>query len=727
MNGKTIHDWWQRPLRAVTLEFPAADVATIDVRAIIDEAHAGAVNTLVVFATGYYPGGTAFYPSQVAPHYPGLGSRDLLAESIEAARRNGQRVIAYLASIWGNREMYFAHPDWAQRKADGRVTSWDDEFNSVAMDPLSPYREYFARVAAEISENYDVDGFYFDEPSFQSWSASAACQRAFHDEFGVALPTVEDWADPVFQHFIQWRYRQIRAWRESLYALVKRPERCIFFQGAFPLASLPSPRVVSGAPPIVSFYERRFAANWQVPMAHGDDIARETEFADLLHFELYRTSLVGEPLWWYGLSLRYGQSIARGAPILVLSMMANSPFDLYGMEETELRLSVHEILANGGAPLFARYYPDRVDQGAWENVYGLLREARELEEYLVDRESIPYVALLVSQSTLDRHEHEDRPSHLGELKGFAKALLQQKLPFDVITEEQLTQEKLARYRALILPNASCLPDAALAAIRAYVAAGGGLLASYESGRFDETGRQRVGDDLGEILGVEYGDARGFQLDAYMQLGELADFAPDVDERRSIPSLGMQQKVRAVGAEALAWAGGESTVHYAPLDERRGAPTITRITTAGGGRAVYFANPIGLRFLEFGVPDFPRLIAGGTRWAAGGDAPIRMRNAPLTLALTTFRQRVSSLRGRKKGERFILHLVDSVREERRQPIVEAPTHRNITIELDEGAPVQSVRSVAGMTGEIAWSQENGQLTITLPALHCAAILVIEQGG
>ena len=471
MNGKTIHDWWQRPLRAVTLEFPAADVATIDVRAIIDEAHAGAVNTLVVFSTGYYPGGTAFYPSRVAPHYPGLGSRDLLAESIEAARRNGQRVIAYLASIWGNREMYFAHPDWAQRKADGRVTSWDDEFNSVAMDPLSPYREYFARVAAEISENYDVDGFYFDEPSFQSWSASAACQRAFHDEFGVALPTVEDWADSVFQHFIRWRYRQIRAWRESLYALVKRPKRCIFFQGAFPLASLPSPRVVSGAPPIVSFYERRFAANWQVPMAHGDDIARETEFADLLHFELYRTSLVGEPLWWYGLSLRYGQSIARGAPILVLSMMANSPFDLYGMEETELRLSVHEILANGGAPLFARYYPDRVDQGAWENVYELLREARDLEEYLVDRESIPYVALLVSQSTLDRHEHEDRPSHLGELKGFAKALLQQKLPFDVITEEQLTQEKLARYRALILPNASCLPDAALAAIRTYVAAG----------------------------------------------------------------------------------------------------------------------------------------------------------------------------------------------------------------------------------------------------------------
>ncbi|MCY3936389.1 MAG: family 10 glycosylhydrolase [Chloroflexi bacterium] len=717
-------DWWQRPLRAVTLEFPAANVATIDVRAIIDEAHAGAVNMLVVFSTGYYPGGTAFYRSQIAPHYPGLGERDLLAESIEAARRNGQRVISYVASIWGNRDMFFAHPDWAQRKADGNVTSWDENFNSVAMDPVSPYREYFASVVEEISENYDVDGFYFDEPSFQSWSASKACRRAFYDEFGVELPTVENWADPIFQHFIQWRYRQIRTWRESLYAIVKRPERCIFFQGAFPLASLPSPRVISGAPPMVSFYERRFATNWQVPLAHGDDIARETEFADLLHFELYRSSLVGEPLWWYGLSLRYGQSISRGKPILVLSMMANSPFDLYGMEETELRLSVHEILANGGAPLFARYYPDRVDQGAWENVYQLMREARDLEEFLVDRESIPYVAMLVSQSTLERHEQDGRPSHLGEIKGFAKALLQQKVPFDVITEEQLNAETLARYQALILPNTSCLPDAALTAIRTYVAAGGGLLASYESGRFDETGLLRIGDDLGDTLAVEYGDLRGFQVDAYMQMGELGDFAPDVDARRSIPSLGMQQNVREAGAEALAWAGGESTVHYAPLDDQRGAPTITRFTQPNGGRAVYIAIPIGLRYLEFGVPDFPRLIAGGTRWAAGTEAPIRVRNAPLTLAVTAFRQRVPAARDRKKEDRIILHLVDSVREERKQPIIEAPIHHDITLELDVSATVQTVRSVAGVNSELNWSQAAGQLNVRLPEFHCVAILVVE---
>ena len=372
-------DWWDRPLRAVTLEFPAADVSTIDVKGIVDETHRGDANALVVFATGYYPGGTAFYQSKIAPHYPGLGRRDLLAEALEAAHANGQKVIAYLASIWGDRDLYMKHPDWAQRKADGRATSWDDEYNSVAMDPLSPYRGYFAAIVEEIGADYPVDGFYFDEPSYQSWSASRACRRAFEAEFGLPLPTREKWDDPAFHRFLAWRYDQIAAWRRSLYETAKRGHRCVFFQGAFPLATLPDePYRLSGAPPHGSFYQARFAVNWHVPLAHADDMARTAETGDIVHMELYRAS-VGEPLWWYGLALRYGQAIAKQKQILVLSMMAQSPFDLYGLSEAELRLSTAEILANNGALLFARYYPDRVDARAWRQVYAQFAQAKTFE------------------------------------------------------------------------------------------------------------------------------------------------------------------------------------------------------------------------------------------------------------------------------------------------------------------------------------------------------------
>lgn len=36
--------WWNKPLRAVTLEFPASDVATINIDSIIDETQRGGVN-----------------------------------------------------------------------------------------------------------------------------------------------------------------------------------------------------------------------------------------------------------------------------------------------------------------------------------------------------------------------------------------------------------------------------------------------------------------------------------------------------------------------------------------------------------------------------------------------------------------------------------------------------------------------------------------------------------
>ena len=706
-------NWWDEPLRAVTLEFPASDVATIDVKAIVDETHRGHVNTLVVFATGYYPGGTAFYQSAIAPHYPGLGERDLLADAIDAAHANGQRVVAYLASIWGDRDMFFAHPDWAQRKADGRVTSWDAEFNSVAMDPLSGYRDYFAGIVREIADSYAVDGFYFDEPSFQSWSASAACRDAFEAQFGLPLPTEEAWDDPVFQQFLQWRYDQIADWRAELYATAKRDDRCVFFQGAFPLASLSdAPSHFSGAPPQRSYYRERFGVSWHVPMAHGDDQARTAAIGDVVHQELYRAS-VGEPLWWYGVALRFVGAIAKGKPILVLSMMAQSPFDLYGLGEAELRLSTAELLANGAAPLFARYYPDRVDEGAWRQVYRRFAEAEALSPYLRDRESIKHVALLFSRHSVERFDYRgDKPAHLAELKGFAKALLQEKILFDVITEDDLPSQ-MDQYQTLIVPNAACLSADSKAAIRAFVAKGGGLIASYESGMYDRSGARSSDDDFAAELGLRYSDDRaGFELDVYMQMRRTHPLPAEIPAGKRLPTMGMQAVVDAVDADVVAEVRGASEVHYGPLSDDIGPPVV--LSHAGeNGRAVYFAMPIGARYLEFGVRDFRRLIGAAVAWTARQPAPLRLRHAGEALALTAFRQ----------GSRTLIHLVNSLRDETRLPINATIPSYGVTVEVDVESPVESVTALGDETG-ICWHVDGALLTVELERVAYHVLLAVE---
>ena len=707
-------NWWDDPLRAVTLEFPASDVATIDVKGIVNETARGHVNTLVVFSTGYYPGGTAFYQSKIAPHYPGLGERDLLADAIEAAHANGQKVVAYLASIWGNRELYFAHPDWAQRKADGRVTSWDAAYNSVAMDPLSPYRDYFATIVREIADNYDVDGFYFDEPSFQSWSASQACGRAFESEFGLPLPTEENWDDPVFQQFLAWRYDQIAGWRQSLYDVAKRDDRCVFFQGAFPLASLRGEMTqVSGAPPIPSYYRERFGVSWHVPMAHADDMARSAETGDVVHMELYRAS-VGEPLWWYGVALRYVEAVARGKQILVLSMMAQSPFDLYGLAETELRLSTAELLANNAALLFARYYPDQVDQPAWDRVYERFAESEALAPYLCDRQRIPYVALLYSQTSVERFDNRDgKPSQLGELKGFAKALLQEKILFDVITESDLCAG-IDQYQALILPNASCLSAECKVAARAFVASGGGLIASYETGMYDDTGQRAQDNDFASVFGVAYRDETlPFELDIYMLMSSEQPLPADIPAGKRLPTMGMQVVVEPDGAEAVAHVQGASEVHYGPLGDEIGPPAVLANESGKGGRSALFTTPIGVRYLEYGIPDFRNLIAAAVNWTAALPPPARVRNASDVLALTAFKQ----------GERTLIHLVNSVRDETRLPINETIRSSDVVVEVDLHNAVRSVIARGDRT-DMTWEQQGGTLSIRLSEVAYHVLLVID---
>ena len=708
--------WYQKPLRAVTLEFPASDVATIDVKGIVDETHQGAVNTLCVFSIGYFPGGTAFYQSRLAPHYPGLGERDLLAESLSAAHVNGQKVIAYIASIWGGAEMYWQHPDWAQRKADGRVTSWDEAYTSVAMCPNSPYREYLKQVVTEISEKYAVDGFYFDEPSFQSWCSCSYCREKFYAEFHQELPVVEDWGDPVFQKFIEWRYRQITAWRKSLYDLVKQEDRCVFFQGAYPLSTLVSkPFKVSGFE-YEYWYPNRFAVNWYVPLAHAAYLPDSAEISDVVHFEPYR-HMVNDPIWVYGLALRYGQSIGRGKQILTLNMMAQTPFDQYGLPKEEIRLSMAEILANNGSPQFARYYPDRVDQEAWDYVYASFNKAKNIEPYLENRESIKYAAILYSQSSLDRFDHlENKPAHLGSLKGFSKALLQEHLLFDIITEADLG--RLGEYRVLVLPNASCLNTEAKERIRQFVTKGGGVVASYEAGMYDEAGWRQPADDFSEMFGLSYSlePPRFGGFDVYMRLAEENKLPVELSQGKLIPTGGIQMGVvPAVSAQVVASTLGGAAVHYGPLGEETGYPAILLSQPGDQGRVVYFAPPLGNRYLEFGVSAHRELIATAVRWVAGTHPPVRLENASNEIALSAYVQEME--------KRDVIHLVASVRDEILKPVDEINNFYDIQLIRLVNSQVNKVIGLKQKC-ELKWRIIKEELVIEIPRIHISDIIIIE---
>jgi hypothetical protein len=78
-----------------------------------------------------------------------------------------------------------------------------------------------------------------------------------------------------------------------------------------------------------------------------------------------------------------------------------------------------------------------------------------------------------------------------------QALIEAKVPFDLIFDEQLSN--LSRYKVLVLPDTECLSDGQLASIRKFVADGGGLVATGQAGLYDQWRRLRVEPGLKGLI------------------------------------------------------------------------------------------------------------------------------------------------------------------------------------------------------------------------------------
>jgi len=80
-----------------------------------------------------------------------------------------------------------------------------------------------------------------------------------------------------------------------------------------------------------------------------------------------------------------------------------------------------------------------------------------------------------------------------------QALIQARVPFHMIFDEQLGQISPAECKVLVLPDSECLSDEQIALIRRFVAAGGGLVATEQAGLYDQWRRLRVTPGLAGLL------------------------------------------------------------------------------------------------------------------------------------------------------------------------------------------------------------------------------------
>lgn len=121
---------------------------------------AGHVDSITVFSKCHH--GWAYHPSEANETHPHLGF-DLLGEMIEAAHEIGVRTPVYL-SAGLDEKLARRHPEWLIRDAEDR-TRWVKDFMTPGYHEFclgTPYLDILLAQIHEVVTRYDADGIFLD-------------------------------------------------------------------------------------------------------------------------------------------------------------------------------------------------------------------------------------------------------------------------------------------------------------------------------------------------------------------------------------------------------------------------------------------------------------------------------------------------------------------------------------------------------------------------------------
>lgn len=288
-----------------------------------------------------------------------------------------------------------------------------------------------------------------------------------------------------------------------------------------------------------------------------------------------------EDAHWPG--LHDGVLVSRVREFKCAEALGNVPFSyIHGEDERQVQLCLAQALAfshgalghvGSGLPFAEPFWPllER-----WIAFY------RRHPRYFQGTRSLAAVAVLRHRPSLAFGGAETYRS-LGLAE---QTLLQAHIPFDVLFDEHLP-ERIERYRVIVLPNTTCLSDAAAEVIRRYVEAGGGLVVTEFAGHYDERRRERADTVLRSLVG---------------------------------PQAAPPYRIRTEGIFGYGLRTQVEPVRAGPV--RR---------TVGGGRVAYLAGATYQQPARHGwaLPPDWRELAEVVRWAAGSPMALRT-NAPDTV-------------------------------------------------------------------------------------------------
>jgi Hypothetical glycosyl hydrolase 6/Beta-galactosidase trimerisation domain len=647
------YDWILHRNCSIHMTIRDVDCRNFDVEAMAKEFERLHVDFFTFFAAGY----VTTYPTKLEFERlsPWLGGRDLAGDIISAAHRHGIKVVPAIDLGMLPESAFKAHPEWASVDASGKPVLRTEGLYAACI--LGGYvQEYSREMIAELLTRYDVDGMKFGGSSYgftRDPCYCAACRKAYAEASGKEIPTARDWNSPEWREFIRWRTAQTARVVQHLVDIVHS---------------------IRPGMPVVGNSTDFGDPGWT--LSSSLDIERLTEIQGAPQVEVQSRAKNAQPqataewqyLRWPAETTRHLTSVSDKPIWVVASYFYAWPWRRVAVPVAEQKVYLAQIAAHGGNPMVnlsggpPAVHEDKRGFRAMEELYGFIRKHRDLYE---GDKSAAEVALVYDHDTLMFYGNDDADTRVvQEFRGIEEALDRAHVPFDIISTRTLTPQTLARYRALVLPNAAWLGDEAETALENHVKHGGGLVATYQSGQFDYDGHRRNVSKLADLLGVRFqgdpkpviGEQRGV-VQAYAKKSLDHPVLAGLRETELLPLSGLfcpvttQAPAKVVLARTAPFQTFPEGWSY-PQEKDPDDPILIVNQNPGAGRTAYFAPQIGRAFWQSRFPDLATLIRDTVQWAANTEPPLRIVGPP-TLHTSL----------RRSGDRFMVHCINLTGGER----------------------------------------------------------------
>ncbi|MFC1714254.1 beta-galactosidase trimerization domain-containing protein [Candidatus Poribacteria bacterium] len=538
---------------------------------------------------------TEAFPEKRHPHL----TTNLLKEQIEACHARNIRVPIYITVQWDHLTAN-EHPEWLIVDSDGRISGTPPYqvgfYRRICLN--TPYVDFLKAHVQEVLETLPTDGIFFDIVAPQECSC-AYCRKGMAEE-GLEPSDA--------QARLQYATKIVKNFRLDMTRFVQQfNEDCSIFYNA-----------------------------GHVGPKHRSVVDAYT------HFELESLPSGGWGYMHFPLTMRYARNL--GIDCMGMTGKFHTSWgDFHSFKsEPALQFECYNMLALGAKCSIGDQLPPngKICKDTYSLIGSVYSEVEKKEPWCKDAKPIVDIGVMTPEEFTGGR---DNLAAMGVVRVLQEGVHQ----FDIID----SASDLSRYKVVVLPDSIPVSADLAGRIDGYLAQGGAIIASYQSGLNEE----KSGFAL-NALGVKLKGEAPYNPDFIVPKGAIGKGLPETEHVMYLK--GMEVEVES-GSEVLA----DTVVPYfnrtyKHFCSHRHTPSAGKVGYPGivkNGNAIYFAHPIFTQYSQ-NAPHWCRKLFLNALDILLPEPLVRLE-APTT-AIATLNEQVGE-------NRRVLHLLHYIPERRGQ--------------------------------------------------------------